>query len=97
MLQNLSFRRKILLLPALAAVGFLVVLVLVRFEGRHNEGVTDRIENGYFPGLRLGRDLEATLAEVERRLEEAAGVVAMERLPARLGGGRWAGSSPRAL
>ena len=28
MFQNVSFRRKVLLLPALAALGFLVVLVL---------------------------------------------------------------------
>ena len=78
MLQNISFRRKILLLPTLAAIGFLLVLGLVRLEGQHNEEVTGRIENGYFPALNLGRDLETTLGEVERKLEEAAGVIAVD-------------------
>ena len=48
MFQNVSFRRKILLLPALAALGFMLVLALVRLEGRSSREVTDRIENGYF-------------------------------------------------
>ncbi len=82
MFQNISFRRKILLLPALAALGFMLIFALVRLDGRSNEEVTSRIENGYFPALNLGRDLEATLGEVEQKLEEAAGVVAVEMLPA---------------
>ena len=45
MFQNVSFRRKILLLPALAALGFLLVLGLVRLEGRSTEQVADRVED----------------------------------------------------
>ncbi len=82
MFENVSFRRKILLIPALAALGFLLVLALVLLEGRSNEEVTGRIEDGYFPALNLGRDLAATLGEVQRQLEEAAGVVSVELLPA---------------
>ena len=82
MFQNVSFQRKILLLPALAAIGFLVVFALVRLEGRDNEAVTDRIESSYFPALNLSRDLESTLTEIERKLEDAAGMVAVEMLAA---------------
>ena len=72
MFENTSFRRKILLLPALAAIGFVVVLVLVRLEGRDNERLTEQIESSYFPALSLGRDLHKSLAEVEGAFEEAA-------------------------
>jgi methyl-accepting chemotaxis protein len=82
MFQNISYRRKLLFLPGMAALGFLLVLALLRLEGLKNEEVTDRIETGYFPALNLGRDLAETLDEVEHMFEEAANVDAVSLLPA---------------
>ncbi len=73
MFKNLSFRRKILLLPALAGLAFLLILIAVRLGGQSNQELLERIQTGNFPALNLSRDLQSTLVDIERRLDAAAG------------------------
>jgi methyl-accepting chemotaxis protein len=70
-LVNLSFRWKVLSLPAMAAVGFLSMLLVVVVTGRQAAARLNLIENGYVPSLETSRDLEETLRALQRGLQDA--------------------------
>jgi methyl-accepting chemotaxis protein len=71
MLRNLSFRWKVLSLPALAAAGFLSMLTTVVVTGRQSAERLRLIEVGYGPSLESSRDLQATLAAIQRSMQDA--------------------------
>jgi methyl-accepting chemotaxis protein len=71
LLRNLSFRWKLLSLPALAAVGFLLMLLTVLATGSRSAGRLKLIEAGYVPSLELSRDLEETLQLIQRGMQDA--------------------------
>jgi methyl-accepting chemotaxis protein len=73
MIRNLKFRHKIFALPSIAAASFILVLLANRALGRWNEDLLTRIEQGYAPALEMSRDLEVTLASVQRSLQDAVG------------------------
>src|ERR1700686_4127397 len=65
------FRRKMLLLPTVAAAALgITLLVNVRFDLMSTD-LSARIENGYYPSQELSRDLEETLAAIQRGLQDA--------------------------
>jgi methyl-accepting chemotaxis protein len=70
-LANVSFRWKVLSLPALAAVGFLSMLLVVVVTGRQAASRLRLIEDGYGPSLETSRDLEETLRALQRGLQDA--------------------------
>jgi methyl-accepting chemotaxis protein len=71
MLRNLNFKWKLLSLPGLAAVGFLLMLLTVVVTGEQSAERLRLIEAGYGPSLQLSRDLEETLSRIQRGMQDA--------------------------
>ena len=74
MLENLRFSQKIVLMPALAGVAFVLIVVMTYWAGASNARLTQRIEQGHSAGLELGRDLETSLEKLQRGLQDSVAV-----------------------
>ena len=80
-LNNLRFRHKLLVLPVLAGVGFLVVLAVSLHFSIRNQRLLERIETGYYPAVATSEKLNQTLAGIQRSLQDsvaAANAAAIE-------------------
>ena len=66
--DSLSFRFKLLLLPAVAAVGFLLTLLVTVVSGSRSAEKQLLVETGHGPSLEMSRNLEQTLAQIQRSL-----------------------------
>lgn len=71
LLARLTFAQKIGLLPAVAAAGFLAVLLASVGLGRGSQRQLARIEAGYAPAIESGREMERLLTALQRRLQDA--------------------------
>lgn len=71
MLGKLKFTYKVVLLPALATAGFLIILFVIQLYGARNAALLTEIEIGYAPALALSRDLVEQLAAIQRILQDA--------------------------
>ncbi len=80
MLRDLKFLWKLLFLPGLAGLGFLLVLLVVVFLGRGQAERLRLIETGYAPSLELSKELETILAQVQRGLQDATAADSVEML-----------------
>jgi methyl-accepting chemotaxis protein len=69
---SLSFRTKIVLLPLMAAVAFLIIAFLFQSLAQRSETRLTEIDLGYIPAVELYRTLDANVADVYRTLEDAA-------------------------
>lgn len=76
MFDLLKFKHKIGLLPFLAALAFAVIFTANVILGSRNASNLQRIETGYVPALQMSRDLQETLAAIQRRMQDA--VAAMD-------------------
>ena len=74
MLENLKFSQKIVLMPAVAGIAFVLIVVMTYWAGASNAQLTQRIERGHSAGLELGRDLETNLEKLQRGLQDAVAV-----------------------
>ena len=72
MLKNMKIRTKIILVPALAAVAFLLIFVINTILGSQNNQLLVSIEEGFFPALEMSRGLEGILENVQRDMQYAA-------------------------
>ena len=72
MFSNLRFKHKILLLPSMSAVGFLLILLVALAVGNRNERLLTGVETENYPSLELNRDLEEALTTVHRQLDYGA-------------------------
>ncbi len=70
-LQNVKFKYKLLLLPALSCVVFVLVLAVVQYFNGRNASNLIRIQQGLYPAVETSRNMEATLAEIQRTLQNA--------------------------
>jgi methyl-accepting chemotaxis protein len=80
-LNNLKFRHKLLVLPVLAGVGFLIVLAVSLTFSIRNQRLLERIEIGYYPAVATSQTLNQTLAGIQRSLQDsvaAANAAAIE-------------------
>jgi methyl-accepting chemotaxis protein len=68
---TLSFRQKILLLPALTAVGAALTVCLTIGFGRGSQRELALIQTGYSPSLELSQTLEGRLSALQRSLQDA--------------------------
>jgi methyl-accepting chemotaxis protein len=69
--NSLSFRFKLLILPAVAAVGFLLTLLVTMVLGGRTAERLRLAESGYGPSLEMSRNLELTLSQIQRGLQDA--------------------------
>jgi methyl-accepting chemotaxis protein len=74
MFKNLKFKYKIILLPSLATFAFLLILAANQILGVKNQELLTRIRVGYVPALEMSRDLEETLATVQRVMQDAVAI-----------------------
>ncbi len=70
-LNNLRFRHKLLLLPLLAAVGFVLVLGVSIFFSVRNQRLLDQIEQGYYPAVGNAEAMNQILTAIQRGLQDA--------------------------
>ena len=63
---------KINLMPALSAVGPLVVLMVAWNAGNTSKDLLTKVETGYFPALEMSRNLSQTLLGIQRSLLDAS-------------------------
>ena len=74
MFRSLTFSAKILTLPLVAGLGFLVTLAVTVGFGRQANSELVMIETGYSPALELSRGMEMKLEAYSRALRDAVGV-----------------------
>ncbi|MEP7013287.1 MAG: methyl-accepting chemotaxis protein [Acidobacteriota bacterium] len=72
LVSRLKVVHKVMLLPAVAAAAFLIILVAIPRAVIKNDEVFSAIETGYFPAWELHRDLGEKLASIQRQLQDAA-------------------------
>ncbi len=70
MLKNLTIRYKLLLMPAFATLGFLMVLGVSTYLDRKTEQELVLVQTGYYPSVDLSRDVEDGLAKLQRGLQD---------------------------
>ncbi|MCU0616496.1 MAG: methyl-accepting chemotaxis protein [Gemmatimonadaceae bacterium] len=73
MFRSLTLRAKILALPGVAAIGFLVTLAVVVTLGLSANAEQKRIQDGHSPALQISQRLERTLEDYSRALRDAVG------------------------
>jgi methyl-accepting chemotaxis protein len=78
-LNRLSFRYKLLLLPLLATIGFVVVISVGLVFGARNQRLLDQVQKGYYPSVQSSGELSALLKDIQRGLQDA---VAAANIPA---------------
>ena len=71
MFKDLQFRYKILIIPCIAAIAFIISLVLTNAYTTKNEDIINKIVKGYVPAWELSRDLVNNLALVQQNLKDA--------------------------
>ena len=71
MLNNLKFRYKLLVLPLVATVGFVVILIANVVMGARQEQRILLVEKGYYPSVQLSTDLDSNLTAIQRGLQDA--------------------------
>ncbi|MBP9948210.1 MAG: HAMP domain-containing protein, partial [Vicinamibacteria bacterium] len=69
--DSLSFRAKLLILPGVAAVGFLLTLLVTMVSGGRSAERLRLAETGYGPSLEISRNLEQSLSLIQRGLQDA--------------------------
>jgi|GEM_PF-2786618 len=77
MFKNLQFKYKVLLIPLLASLVFLVIVVVSLSYNRQNERNLDQIGSGHIPAFQLNSNLEEYLEDIQRTLQE--GVASQEQ------------------
>jgi methyl-accepting chemotaxis protein len=80
MLKNWKIGYKIMLLPAVASIAFLVIVLLTPQAVTQNEDLMNQIETGYFPASEITRDLAQQLSVIQRGLQDAAAAQDIEFL-----------------
>ncbi len=71
MFKNIRIGYVIAMIPVLASIGYVLIILQSIWKGNENQTYLTRIEKGYFPSLQLSRDLEETLAQTQRSLQDA--------------------------
>lgn len=71
MLKHLKIRYKLLFIPFMAMIGFLLVYLAVNAINQRNEILLSQIEQRYYPSLELSRDLEEALGAIQRGMQDA--------------------------
>ncbi|TAK10316.1 MAG: methyl-accepting chemotaxis protein [Candidatus Manganitrophaceae bacterium] len=80
MLNQLRFTHRILLMPILATVAFLLIFIIYLI-GRSTEAhLMLQVESNYFPALELSHALERDMDHIQRNFQDAVAASDMEQL-----------------
>ena len=71
MFNRLPIKYKLLVMPAFAAIGLLVVLATSVYLGDTEEKQMRLVENDYYPSVQLSADVEKRFAALQRGLQDA--------------------------
>ena len=71
-LGRFKFGQKLLMLPVIALVGYVVVGVLAHYFALENRAHLESIQRQFLPTLEASRDLEDLLEKIQRGLHDAA-------------------------
>ena len=71
MFRNLRFAHRVVLMPGLAAAGLLLILGIAQYLNTRTAALLTGIQQGYAPALETARDLEESLAAIQRALQDA--------------------------
>lgn len=74
MFRSLPIRLRILALPGIAAIGFVVALAVTLFFGQLAQSQLTKIETGYAPALATSQSLVDALGELQQGLRDAVAV-----------------------
>ena len=69
--MKFTLRHRILLLPAVSALGAVVVISATVAQGRAVQSRLHQIETGYTPSVELSHELEIKLERLQRTLQDA--------------------------
>ncbi|MEM6455736.1 MAG: methyl-accepting chemotaxis protein [Acidobacteriota bacterium] len=69
--DHLRLSHKVTLSPVIAAVGFVIILVVTGLVGSKIASLSDAISTDYFPGFETTRELQVKLVELSRTFQDA--------------------------
>jgi methyl-accepting chemotaxis protein len=70
-LANLRFRTKILMLPAVAGLAFVIAIITSILLGRANSDRLTEIERGHLPALQASLEIESSVQRAQRAFQDA--------------------------
>lgn len=70
MFKDMTVKTKVLLLPILATVAFVIIILVSLFMGSRNRALFNRIETGYYPVLRLSQEVQKSFDHLQLVFEE---------------------------
>lgn len=79
-LSNLSFKYKIILLPALFIVLLIVFLLMFNLVNSKNRKLLNNIENGYIPYMELSQELNMSMKNLQRGFQDAVAATDIDKL-----------------
>lgn len=80
MWKDLRFGVKIISMPLVAALGFILVLMAVLSANHQSKLIFDEIQNGYFPALQLFSNAGFKLEKLQRTLQDAVSTADIDLL-----------------
>jgi methyl-accepting chemotaxis protein len=81
MRRSLRFRNRVLLLPLLAALSYVIIYVVDSHLAAQDAEVLASIQSGYVPEVTLSHELRRTIERIQRTLQDAVTADDLEALP----------------
>jgi methyl-accepting chemotaxis protein len=78
--DRLHLVHKTALMPALAALGFVITLIVLQVAGTKNEKLITSVQDGSVPALELATMLEGDLTQAQRALQDAVAAADRDQL-----------------
>jgi methyl-accepting chemotaxis protein len=80
LIERLKFKHKLLSIPVITLVFFVVLLVISTINNRNNQKQNDWVREGFCPAYMLTRDLEEFLLGIHIQLQQAVSTLELESL-----------------
>lgn len=80
MLNQLKFTHRILLMPILATVAFVLIFIVYQISRSAGENLMVQVEKNYLPALEISHSLEKNMERLQRNFLDAVGASDMEQL-----------------
>jgi methyl-accepting chemotaxis protein len=80
LIEKLKFKHKLLSIPVITLIFFVVLLVISTINNRNNQRQNDWVREGYCPAYMLTRDLEEFLSGIHIQLQQAVSTLELESL-----------------